>query len=203
MRVRERDSNTMPELEDLRRTLVTLVEQDRRRRGEEAAIRARDDQELAIARARFERVAAAWMAALAPRLDLLVELLPGADACDRTIAGGKASVSLAASVEFPVAASLTVTIAPVDRCRVARVTIEPLLIPMLQGHPQPAICEFDLEGAVTPDIDRFLDEGVMTFARAYLHVRDPASPYQAGRRARREAEGSRPPAALEDPAVLA
>ena len=191
----------MHELQELRRNLATLVEQDCQRRLEEAEAREREQQELAAMRAPFERAASEWMARAIPRLELLTAILPTSGVVERASAGWRACVSFASNDDFPVAASLTVTITPVDRCRAGRVEIEPLLIPMLQGHPGPMRREFDLGGPALLEIDRFLDQGMLAFARSYLRVRDPGSPYQSGRRSRREAEGTRPPAAIEEPAI--
>jgi len=190
----------MQDLQELRRNLAALVDQDRRRRLDEAEAEERERRVLATAHARFERAATDWMERLAPRLEMLLEVLPVSDA-ERTNGGGKSTLSIPWSREFPVAASLIVTIDPVDRDRVARVTIQPLLIPMLPGHPQPLTREFDLASPDLSGIDTFLDEGVLAFARAYLHVRDPESPYQTCRSSRRETGESRPPAAIEEPAI--
>ena len=166
------------ELQGLKGVLVALVDEDRRRRVVQEAARQREEEELAALRAKFERAASAWMKRAVPRLEMLQELLPAEGAIERAESGWKVAVVYPPNHDFPVAASLTVEIAPVNGFRAGRITIEPLLIPMLQGHPNASAREFAADGPADGDLARFLDQGVVAFARAYLHVRDPESPYR-------------------------
>lgn len=169
-------------LADLREEIVALVEEDRRQRRVQEGLREREQAELAALRAMFERTVAAWMERAEPRLRLLLDLLPSPGSIERAATGCRITAAFPPTPDFPVAASLSIEIVPVDRYRTARVVIEPLLIPMLQGHPEATMREFGLADADPAEIDRHVDRGVVAFARSYLHVRDPDSPYQACRR---------------------
>ena len=155
-----------------------LVDEDRQRRLEQQEAREREEKEIAALRATFERAASAWMERAVPRLEMLRELLPAAGRIEREKTGWKVAVIFPPSREFPVAASLTVEITPVNGFREGRIVVEPLLIPMLQGHPRASVRDLPADGPANGDLARLLDEGVVTFARAYLHVRDPDSPYR-------------------------
>ena len=181
------------ELEGLRRDLSALVDEDRRQRLEREVALEREQRELAELRSVFDDAAASWMEKVVPRLRMLLELLPAAGTMERADAGWKVTVTFPWSPDFPVVASLSVEITPVDRYRAGRIGIEPLLIPMLEGHPRASGREFEFGGG-TAELARFLDQGVLAFARSYLRVRDPESPYQRCRVARAaDSEGFRLP----------
>jgi hypothetical protein len=191
----------MNPLQELRSNLATVIDEEGRRHLDREEARERERREVATLRAAFDRVASGWLEQVVPRLQMLVELLPTTGTVEWTNAGWCASASFPSNPEFPVVASLTIRIRPVDGYRAGRVEIEPLLIPMLQGHPSATAREFGLGAPAVSEISRFLDQGVVAFARAYLRVRDPESPYQTTRHSRREAEVSHPPAAIEEPAL--
>ena len=187
------------EIEELKRDLVALVAEDRRHRFAQDEAREREQEELSRLRMNFERAASSWMECVRPRLQMLVDQLPAVGHIERSATDWKVTATFPPSPEFPVVASLSVEITPVDRYRAGRVAIEPLLIPMLEGHPRPSTREFVL-GAGAAELAPFVDRGVLGFAGAYLQVRDPDSPYQRCRRAQ-QAEGFRLPEANGKPAT--
>lgn len=195
------EETTMHPLQELRSNLASVIDEEGRRHREREEARERERREVDTLRAAFDRVASGWLEQVVPRLQMLVELLPTTGTVEWTHSGWCASASFPSNSEFPVVASLTIRIRPVDGYRGAQVEIEPLLIPMLQGHPSAIAREFGLGGPVVSEISRFLDLGVVGFARAYLRVRDPESPYQTTRHSQPEAEDSQPPAAIEEPAI--
>lgn len=189
------------EIEELKRDLIALVAEDRRQRFVRDEAREREEKEVARLRADFERAATAWMDCVVPRVQMLVELLPATGTVERSSTEWKVTATFPPSLQFPVVATLSIQITAVDHWRSGCVAIEPLLIPMLEGHPRPSTREFVLD-AGTAELAPFVDRGVLGFARAYLHVRDPDSPYQRCIRAQ-QAEGFRLPEANGKPATSA
>jgi Cu+-exporting ATPase len=159
--------------------LASLLDDAARRRAQECAHREEEMQEFEPRRIRFEQIASAWVSDLViPRLRMLAQALPQAGDVEHVGGGYSARLKLEWSKEYPVAASLTVSIAPDGRYDRASVHIQPLLIPMLVGHPAASCCEFDLDVEDPQPLARFLDDQLVVFAESYLRVREPDSPYQ-------------------------
>lgn len=168
----------MCDLASLQQQLATLRDDEARRRADERAARAREMQDLESHRSRFERVVGGWLSfIMLPRLKALADTLPHAGKIAPVSAAFHARVEFGWTELFPVSASLTVSIMPDARYERARVRVEPLLIPMLEGHPAAASSEFDLDAGATRSLAQFLDREILVFATSYLHVRDPDSPY--------------------------
>jgi YHS domain-containing protein len=169
----------MSEIGGLRKQLAALVEDAAARNAEEHSTRAREMREFDSRRGRFEQVAGAWASGLVmPRVQALAEALPPSGASEPITGGFGARATLDWSEEFPVSASLTVSILPDGSCARACVRVEPRLIPMLMGHPAVACMEFELEAADTQSLAQFLDRELLGFADYYLRVRETGSLYQ-------------------------
>ena len=169
---------TMTDLGDLRQQLADLRDEEAKRRTDERSARAREMHDLEARRSRFERVVDGWVSDIVlPRLEALAESLPHPGPVAPTSAPFHARLEFAWTEQFPVSASLTVTITPDVRFDHAHVRVEPLLIPMLEGHPLAASGEYDLSPAAAQSLAKFVDHEILVFAKSYLHVRDPDSPY--------------------------
>lgn len=169
----------MSELEGLRKQLTALIDDAAARKTEQSSARSREMQEFDARRRRFEQVAAAWAADLIlPRVSALAEALPRSGAVEPIPGGFGAHVALEWSTEFPVSASLTVSIVPDASCEHAGIRVEPRLIPMLVGHPAIAFMELELETTDTQPLAQFLDREILGFAEHYLRVRESGSLYQ-------------------------
>jgi YHS domain-containing protein len=178
MKGSEREVVTMTDLAGLQQQLAALRDDEAKRRSDERSARAREMQDLETRRAKFERVVGGWLADIVlPRLKALAETLPHPGKVAPVSAAFHARVEFAWTEQFPVSASLTVSFMPDARFEHARMRVEPLLIPMLEGHPPAANGEYDLEPTAIRSLTGLLDREVLVFARSYLHVRDPDSPY--------------------------
>jgi YHS domain-containing protein len=169
----------MADLDQLRLQLARVVAESTRRRAVARAARALEMQELDARRRAFERIAGGWTTDLVvPRLHALSDALSQPGELEHVHGGCRARATLGHSKEFPVAASLTVTIEPGRSPRRARVHVEPRLIPMLVGHPPDATREFDLNLTDPTSLTGFLDGEIIVFVNHYLGVREPDSLYQ-------------------------
>lgn len=169
----------MSDLDGLRRQLTALVEVAATRQAEERTTRAKEMQQFDTRHGRFEQVAGAWTSEfVTPRLRALADALPGHGEVEPVRGGRGARVTFGWSEEFPIAASLTVSIVPDVTCEHACVLVEPRLIPMLAGHPSAASQQFDIESAEPPTLGRFLDQEMLAFAGHHLRVREAGSLYQ-------------------------
>lgn len=169
----------MSDLDSLQQRLTALRDDAARRRAEARAQREEDMQTIEPRRIRYERIASAWVSDLViPRLRTLAQALPQAGKVKDAAGGCSASLELGWSKEYPVAASLTILIAPDGRYDRASVHVKPLLIPMLAGHPASSCRECDLDVEDPRPLARFLDDQLVIFAESYLRVREPESPYQ-------------------------
>ena len=169
----------MSDIASLEQRLASPLGDAAERRAQEHTLRKEAMQELEPRRIRFERIAAAWVNDLVvPRLRMLTQALPHAGDVEHVDGGYSARLKLASSEECPVAASLTVSIAPDARYERASVHVQPLLIPMLVGHPSASCCEFEIDVKDVEPLARFLDDQFVAFAESYLRVREPGSPYQ-------------------------
>ena len=136
-------------------------------------------QEFEPRRIRFEQIASSWVSDLVvPRLHTLALAFPRTADVEHVSGGCAARLKFEWSEEYPVAASLTLSIAPDRRYEHASVHIQPSLIPMLVGHPPASCCEFALDVEDPQPLVRFLDDQLVVFAESYLRVREPESPYQ-------------------------
>jgi YHS domain-containing protein len=163
----------------LEQRLASLLEDSAQRRAQERTQRETDMQELEPRRIRFEQIAGAWLNDLVlPRLRALAQALPQAGDIEHVSGGRSARLKLGWSKEYPVGASLTVSITPNGRYDHASVHIQPLLIPMLVGHPSASCCEFKMDVEVAEPLAQFLDDQLVIFAESYLRVREPDSPHQ-------------------------
>lgn len=169
----------MSDTSSLEQRLAALLNDAAERRALEHTRREEEMQALEPRRTRFERVACAWVSDLVvPRLRMLAKGLPQPGDIEHVVGEFSACVKLASSPEYPVAASLTVSIAPDTWFERASVHVQPHLIPMLAGHPNASCCEFEIEVIDTQPLTQFLDDQLVVFAESYLRVRDPDSLYQ-------------------------
>ena len=169
----------MGDLGGLREQLAALLQDAATRHAEDQSARAREMREFESRRRRFDQIAGAWTSELvAPRLQTLADALPASGSVERFHGGRGARATFEWSEDFPISASLTVSIVPDGPCEHGCVHVEPQLIPMLAGHPSPASREVDLETTDTRPLAQFLDQEIVTFADHYLRVREPGSVYQ-------------------------
>ena len=183
----------MFEPNELRRQLTALLDEDTRCRDERQRAGDRERRELDKLRNTFEHTVRRWLVEwVVPRLEVLVESLPATGLVERSSASLSARATFPWNAEFPVAAALSITIAPTNHYREMRVEIEPQLIPMLRGHPEPTVRECEMSHLPSCELIGFIDHAIIAFARSYLDVRNPDSPYQRCR-------GSRTQAALGSP----
>lgn len=169
----------MSDMSGLEKRLASLLEDAAERRARERTQREREMQVLEPRRARFEDTAAKWMNDLIiPRLRTLAQALPQAGDVEHDGGEHYARLKFASSEEFPVAACLTVSIVPNARYERASVHVQPLLIPMLAGHPSASCCEIETDTTEAPSLAQFLDDQCVVFAESYLRVREPDSLYQ-------------------------
>src|SRR5689334_14326947 len=172
-------SNTMNDQASLQQRLASLLSDSAARRAQEYKRREEEMQEVEPRRINFERTSRAWVTDLViPRLRALAQALPQSCEVEHVGGGSSARLKLASSDEYPVAASLTVSIAPDARYERASVHVQPLLIPMLAGHPSASCCDFVLDSDDVELLARFLDDQCVVFAESYLRVREPDSPHQ-------------------------
>src|SRR5512134_4020036 len=165
----------------LEQRLALLLVDAAERRAQEQTQREAEMKEVEPRRLHFEEVACAWVTDIViPRLAALAHALPNAGDVEHADGGSAARLMLGSSKEYPVAASLTVSIAPDARYERASVHVQPLLIPMLVGHPSASCCEFEIDAGDARPLARFLDDQCVVFAERYLRVREPDSPYQRG-----------------------
>lgn len=168
----------MSDFASLEQRVATLLHEAAVRRAQERTQREEEMQESEPRRTRFELIASAWVSDLVlPRLRTLAQALPRAEV-DHDGGGRSARLKLEWSLEYPVAASLTVSIAPDGRYDHALVHVQPLLIPMLVGHPSASCCEVEIDVKSAEPLARFLDDQFVIFAESYLRVRETESPYQ-------------------------
>ena len=169
----------MTEIASLEQRLASLLSDAAERRAQEQTQRTQAMQEEEPRRVRFEETSCAWVKDLViPRLQALAQGLPPTGDVEHVGAGNSARLTLRSSDEYPVVASLTVSITPCARYERAAVHLQPHFIPMLAGQPAAACyeCEINLQSA--EPLARFLDDQFMIFAESYLRVREPDSPYQ-------------------------
>lgn len=169
----------MKHLSSLEQRLAVLLERASESLAEER--RASEAQMLRIAplRARFERAAGLWLNDLVlTRLQALARLLPHGGHVYHTPGTLMASLKFPWSREMGGAAALNISISPSAGFERATMLVHPLLVPMLSGHPPASMRDFDVEGQDPHSLADFLDDGLVTFAEAYLRARDPSSPYQ-------------------------
>lgn len=169
----------MTDLDTLEQRLAALLRDTAERRAQEQTQRDEEMKEVEGRRIPFERIAAGWVTDLViPRLRALGAALPPTGEVEQVEGGCSARLKLGSSEEYPVAASLAVSIAPDVRYERASVHVQPLLIPMLVGHPSAACCEFEIDPKCAETVARFLDDQFVVFAESYLRVREPDSPHQ-------------------------
>lgn len=171
----------MSDIASLEQRLASLLGDALERRAREQAQREEEMKEVEPRRLHFQRTACAWVSDLViPRLRALAQALPQAGGIEHVEGGCSARLKLVSSEEYPVAASLTVSITPDARYERASVHIQPLMIPMLVGHPNASCCDFATDVEDEQSLARFLDDQFVIFAERYLRVREPDSPYQRG-----------------------
>lgn len=169
----------MNDLGSFDQRIAALLSDATARRAQEQRQREEEMREVEPRRIQFERTSGTWVTDLViPRLRALARALPAAGDVDQVGGGSSARLKLASSEEYPVAASLTVSIVPDARYDHAAVHVQPLLIPMLVGHPSPSCCDFEIDLKDTQSLGRFLDDQFVVFAESYLRVREPDSPYR-------------------------
>lgn len=169
----------MADIVSLEQRLAALLGDAAERRGREQNQRDETMKETESRRIPFERTASGWVTDLViPRLRTLGGVLPAKGDVEQVEGGCSARLMVGSSEEYPVAASLTVSIAPDVRYERAAVHVQPLLIPMLVGHPAASCSEFEIDPKSTGPLARFLDDQFMVFAESYLRVREPDSPHQ-------------------------
>lgn len=169
----------MSDIAGFERRLASLLDDAAERRAQEQMRREAEMAEVEPRRLRFEQIACSWVNDLViPRLRALARALPQAGDIEHVDGGRSARLSVGSSEAYPVAASLTVSIAPDARYERASVHVQPLLIPMLVGHPSASCCKFAIDTEDAQPLARFLDDQLMVFAESYLRVREPDSPYQ-------------------------
>ena len=169
----------MNDMASLEQRLASLLGDATERRNQEQVQREKAMQEEEPRRTRFEQTSFTWVNDLViPRLRALAHALPDAGDVEHVDGGRFARLKLGSSEEYPVAASLTVSIAPDARYERASVHVQPLLIPMLVGHPSASCCECVIDADHTQRLARFLDDQFLVFAESYLRTREPDSPYQ-------------------------
>jgi YHS domain-containing protein len=171
----------MNDLSSLDQRLASILADAARRRAQERAEREAAMRELEPRRIHFERIASAWVSELVvPRLHTLALALQQAGDVQHTNGGCSACLKLGRSEKYPVMASLTVSITADSRYERASVQVRPTLSPMLVGHPTASRSEFDLNADAVHSLVQFLDDQLMAFAKSYLRVHEPDSPYQHG-----------------------
>ena len=171
----------MSDTSSLEQRLAALLGEVAERRAQEHRQRAEVMKEVEPRRRRFEQTAGAWMTELVlPRLQTLAGALSPTAGIEHGGGGLSALLNVGSSKEYPVAASLAVSITPSALYERASVEIKPLLIPMFVGHPSASCCEVDVNEAATEGLARFLDDGLVAFADSYFRVREPDSPYRRG-----------------------
>jgi len=169
----------MTDIASLEQRLASLLGDAAERRAQEQTQRKEAMQKEEPRRTRFEQTSCAWVTDLViPRLRALAQALPQAGDVEHVGGGCSARLKLGSSEEYPAAASLTVSITPDARYERASVHIQPLLIPMLVGHPSASCCDFEIDARDAAPLARFLDDQFVVFAESYLRVREPDSPYQ-------------------------
>lgn len=169
----------MDQVGGLEQRLASLLGDVAERRAKEHTERDEAMKDVEARRIPFERTAFAWVTDLViPRLRALGKALPPSGDVEQVEGGCSARLNVGSSEEYPVAASLTVSIAPDVRYEHATVHVQPLLIPMLVGHPAAACSEFELDPKSKELLARFLDDQFMVFAESYMRVREPDSPHQ-------------------------
>ena len=169
----------MSDIASLEQRLASLLSDAAERRAQEQTQREEEMKEVEPRRLHFEAISCAWVTDIVvPRLHALAHALPKAGDVEHVDGGSAARLKLGTSEEYPVAASLTVSIAPDARYERASVHVQPLLIPMLAGHPSASCCECEIDGKDAATLARFLDDQFVVFAESYLRVREPDSPHQ-------------------------
>jgi len=169
----------MSDIASLEQRLASLLGDAAERRAQEQTQREEEMKVVEPRRLHFERTSCAWVTDLViPRLRALAQALPQASGIEHVDGGCSARLKLGSSEEYPVAASLTVSIAPDARYERASVHVQPLLIPMLVGHPSASCCDCEIEAQDAAPLARFLDDQFVIFAESYLRVREPDSVYQ-------------------------
>ncbi len=163
----------------LEQRLAALRREAAERRAQEHTERDEVMREIEPRRMRFDKAASDWVTELViPRFQALAEALSSTAEVEHVAGGCSACLKLGSSDEYPVAASLTVSITPNASYERAAVHIKPLLIPMFEGHRAPSCSEFEVGAKAVEPLVRFLDDEFVVFADTYLRVRDPGSPYQ-------------------------
>ena len=151
-----------------------------RRRTVERLARASEMRELESVRSDFERAAREWVRTqVAPRLRVLAGASLQAEDVELARDGCSARVKFRRTDEYPVSASLTVSVVPNVRYEHAELRCEPILIPMFEGHPRATAYRCSWNGG---DLDlpvAHLDDAILAFVESYLRVRDRDSPYQS------------------------
>jgi len=169
----------MRDIASLEQRLASLLGDAAERRAQEQTQREEEMKEVEPRRLHFEQISCTWVTdSVIPRLRALAQALPKAAEIEHVDGGYSARLKLGSSEEYPVAASLTVSIAPDARYERASVHVQPLLIPMLVGHPSASCCELEIDTKDAAPLARFLDDQLVVFADCYLRVREPDSPYQ-------------------------
>ena len=169
----------MSDIASLEQKLASLLSDAAERRAQEQTQREEEMKQVEPRRLHFEEISCAWVTDIViPRLYALAHALPKAGDVEHVDGGRAARLKLGSSEEYPVAASLTVSIAPDTRYERASVHVQPLLIPMLVGHPSASCCDCEIEAEDAATLASFLDDQFMIFAESYLRVREPDSPYQ-------------------------
>ena len=169
----------MSDIASLEQRLASLLSDAAARRAQEHNQREEEMQQVEPRRLRFEQISCTWVTDIViPRLRALAQALPKAGDVEHVGGAGAARLKLGSSEEYPVAASLTVSFAPDAHYERASVHVQPLLIPMLVGHPSASCCDFAIDVEDAQSLARFLDDQFVIFAESYLRVREPDSPYQ-------------------------
>lgn len=168
----------MNDMASLEQRLASLLADAAVRRAQEQTQREAEMKEVEPRRLHFEGIACTWVTELVlPRLRTLAQALPRSGDIEHVTGSRAARLRVGSSEAYPVAASLTVSIAPDARYERASVHVQPLLIPMLVGHPSASCLEFAMDVADERALARFLDDQFMVFAESYVRIREPDSPY--------------------------
>jgi hypothetical protein len=165
--------------EELEARIAEALDRASRRREEEHSSRAQEMRDLDSRRTEFERVAGEWIRHVAvSRLRIVARAFSQAEEVECERDGCSARLEFRRTEEYPVSASLTVSVIPDTRYEHACLRVEPSLIPMFVGHPQVATCDCEVTRSGIQAPAGFLDNALLVFVERYLRVRDPGSPYQ-------------------------
>lgn len=169
----------MSNLTGLEQRLAALLEGASERRAQERRANEAEMLRIAPLRARFEGAASFWISDLVlPRLQALDRSLRSVGQVEHIPGMFTASLKVRWTRDTGVAASLSMSIAPGADFERATVSVQPMLVPMFAGHPLASTRDFEIETQDLQALEEFLDEGIVTFAGAYLRAGDSTSPYQ-------------------------